>query len=210
MSSTLEDFIMSALHKKVLMILEGLYTPPMNREFHELSSDSETPLSIFFSDDGDAHLIPTIKNIPYSELQHNEAGQPININETLVYSLSNTRNNALFVLAEAIRLDNEHNGRIQNLKDYSADKIKDVFEDVISQSHRFESLTESLYERVHDDNGGDPSMTLKLTITDDFVSIDMQGFDSLRFRTLSGGGRNMRVRNALVFLSYVASKEKNN
>lgn len=64
MSSTLEDFIMSALHKKVLMILEGLYTPPMNREFHELSSDSETPLSIFFSDDGDAHLIPTSKISP--------------------------------------------------------------------------------------------------------------------------------------------------
>jgi len=61
------------------------------------------------------------------------------------------------------------------------------------------------YFITHDDNGGDRSKGLEVAISvDGDVWIDttcLNPFEACRFRTHAGGGRNQRVRNALLILA---------
>ena len=65
--------------------------------------------------------------------------------------------------------------------------------------------TRHAYTRRHDDTDGEMGEDQELTVTfgpdgDAWVVLP-QSLKSLRFRTLSGGGKSLRVRNALLVLA---------
>jgi hypothetical protein len=62
------------------------------------------------------------------------------------------------------------------------------------------------YERLHDDHDGTGQGKLVVVIGEDGDAwVDVQGkrpMETLRFRTHQGGGRSVRVRNALLMLAF--------
>lgn len=65
--------------------------------------------------------------------------------------------------------------------------------------------TKVFYERVHDDNEGKEEGKLIIWVShegDVYIKTDKHVGNSLRFRTLFGGGMSLRVRNALLLLVY--------
>jgi hypothetical protein len=61
-----------------------------------------------------------------------------------------------------------------------------------------------IYTRLHDDHDGTflgSLIVLFNSLGDAFIGIDLLPFQSLRYRTSSGGGKSLRVRNALIILA---------
>ncbi len=62
------------------------------------------------------------------------------------------------------------------------------------------------YRRTHDDHDGTCDGKISVVIGHDGDAwVDLQGkrpCESLRYRTYQGGGRSLRVRNALLILAY--------
>ncbi len=64
--------------------------------------------------------------------------------------------------------------------------------------------TQEAYVRRHDDTDGEVGPDQELAVTfgpDGDAWVMLPGFRSLRFRTWSGGGQSLRVRNALLVLA---------
>ena len=68
-----------------------------------------------------------------------------------------------------------------------------------------ELSTERLYQRLHDDTDGEPIGRVMVMFDrqgDAYISTDSHYAPPLRFRSGLGGGRSLRVRNALMILAY--------
>lgn len=68
------------------------------------------------------------------------------------------------------------------------------------------------YSRLHDDHDGTYDGSLVVVIGEDGDAwVDVQGkrpMETLRYRTYQGGGRSLRVRNALLMLAYAIKKDE--
>lgn len=197
---------MSTIEKSLDTILEGTYTPlAFGDHFKYPSDEPSLNMNIMLTFDGDVHLVPELKR-HMDKIEVNDFGHVTNGTEPLKFSINANSpifNKGLFVLAEAIRRDNLSNGRNLTSKVRSVNTIQSACKHLTKNLHKFPSLTESVYERVHDDNDGDSTMTLKLEIKDDCIVVHMNDYNSLRFRESMGGGCNLRTRNALLYLAYL-------
>ena len=129
----------------------------------------------------------------------------------LYFNLNNDTslfNHSLFVLAEAIRLDNEElRLSLLSTKEYTKEETIIAYNWMINNSHKFETLKSTSYKRVQDDNDGDQDSAIEIVINNEMIELHCNCGDSFRFRTSCGGGKSLRVRNALIYLAYVAENK---
>ncbi|MCX6795960.1 MAG: hypothetical protein NTW06_00490 [Candidatus Falkowbacteria bacterium] len=67
-----------------------------------------------------------------------------------------------------------------------------------------ELSSETIYSRLHDDHDGTLEGRVSIEFNrhgDAWIDIDTRSGPALRFRTLGGGGRSPRTRNALMLLA---------
>ena len=198
-----------AFEKALDLILEGVFNIPLQGDdFFFISNIPNHSLSISKTYDGDVFLVPIIKQDRSEKIKVNDFGNIINHTEILHFSLtehSPSYHKCLYVLAEAIRRDNLPRNN-NNLEFYDASVVLETFKWMQHNAYHFNSLTDASYERLHDDHDGDTSMTLCVNIHKDEIKVHINSFNGLRFRTHCGGGKSLRVRNALLFLAYISSK----
>lgn len=200
---------MKTLKAHLDSILEGTYMPLIKGDFVAQESDvlGDT-FQICMSYDGDMHIF-SILDFMQGKYKVNDFGHVVNGHKSLYFSLnekSHAFNKSLYVLAEAIRRDNISRLRFEQKQERTSEQITIAFDWMIANVHKFETLTESSYKRVQDDNDGDPDSAITLVINDDKIEFHTNCGDSFRFRTSCGGGKSLRVRNALIYLAYVSQK----
>jgi len=203
--------IMTDLEKYLDLIINGTYYPLINGDF--ISKESNTDgdnLQIFMSYDGDISVLsvinPDVKKHVFNDFNH-----VVNGNKVLYFNLNNDTslfNHSLFVLAEAIRLDNEElRLSLLSTKEYTKEETIIAYNWMINNSHKFETLKSTSYKRVQDDNDGDQDSAIEIVINNEMIELHCNCGDSFRFRTSCGGGKSLRVRNALIYLAYVAENK---
>ena len=94
-------------------------------------------------------------------------------------------------------------------RQYATEDLKNILEESMVWPEGLESMHR--YERLHDDHDGTMVGRVAVTISEDgdaWLSTHQRVFQSLRFRTRMGGGRSVRVRNALLMLAFAIKLEE--
>lgn len=168
---------------------------PADEVFDLYAPNSQLPLSIMLSYDQDIHLFPLLdfeedQEKPFQWLCFDRKSHPVAcglLDLLTVAILHDTTNKSILTPSE----------------------VSEVLSCLLScvNSLDFPSVNPGNYQIVHDDNGGDRSQTLEVQSDLDKVSVRVNCFDGLRFRTFFGGGKWHQVRNALSILCLAIQKE---
>lgn len=175
-------------------ILNSQFTHQLKGDYACLKADNEVEgLSVTIADDGDAHVFSFLMPEAFdAELK-------------LTFTKSNM-NNALFVLTEAIKQDNENGRDINTSLTFDSKTIQSKMNELLKSIESFE-MPVGHYNRIQDDTDGDLESQLRLEVKNDSFEVVFRTYDeSLRFRTFFGGGKSLRVRNAILFLIYAINK----
>lgn len=175
-------------------ILNSQFTHQLKSDYACIKADNKLEgLSMTIADDGDAHVFSFLMPETFdSELK-------------LTFTKSNI-NNILFVLAEAIKQDNENGRDINTSLTFDTNTIQSKMDELLESIDCFK-MPVGKYNRIQDDTDGDLESQLRLEIKNDTFEITFRTYDeSLRFRTFFGGGKSLRVRNAILFLIYAINK----
>jgi hypothetical protein len=205
---------MTTLKKHLNHIIDGTYAALIDGDFVAQPSDNiGEDFQIHMSYDGDMSYF-SVLDFSKDKSIFNEYNHLVNGNKVLHFTLDKEKtlfSNSLYVLAEAIRRDNELGKlQLQRIKEYSRSETAIAFDWMIENAHKFETLTEESYQRVQDDNDGDKDSAITITLKNNEIEVHANCGDSFRFRTSCGGGKSLRVRNALIYLAYVSQKLESN
>lgn len=166
-----------AIHSDVVI---DLYAP-----------NSALPLCLIISYDQDIHIFPVLDfegslEKPFQWLNFERKTDPIICGLLDLIALAITKDKKSNIMTERPEFNNSQNVLIELIK-----------------NPHFPTIESGNYQIVHDDNEGDRSQTLEIESNKDTVSLRINCFDGLRFRTFFGGGKWHHTRNALYALCYV-------
>lgn len=190
---------MKKFNTKLHDLINKIYSFPFSQKSFMLKPDNiEQGLNIIISHDSDFHILPLVKLYnDVNSIQFDEQGNPIGINEEAHFSVSNPYYYPLLILAQSIKQQNNDVAMI-----YKNIDSEENYQFIYKNCKKYLNVEPGTYKTVHDDCDGNEQEYLELIVLEDKIIVKTNGYNSLRFRSGFGGGRNLKVRNALGFLAY--------
>ena len=189
---------MKKFNNKLHDLINKIYSFPFNKKSFNFEPDNiDQSISIIIAYDADFYLLPLVKLSNTTSVQFDEHGNPINFNEEAHFHSSNPYYYPLLILAQAIKQQNDDMAMI-----YKNIDSEETYQYIHNNCKKHLTVETGTYRTVHDDCDGNNQEYLELTVQEDKIIVRTNGYNSLRFRSGFGGGRNLKVRNALGFLAY--------